>query len=243
MNEIVPPYFEIIVLIMEILKSINIGKPENVVVSGNRKMFSGIHKKPFQGKIFLDNLGFRGDGVADPNHHGGRDKAVCVYCMDHFSYWEKELNRELHPGAFGENMSVTGWTEKTVHIGDVFQIGEAQVQCTQPRQPCHKLNKVFDFQAMACRVQSTGFSGWYFRVIQPGWVESGVEITRVQEDPNRISVDKANDLMHKNKKHWQGIREILAVEALSDSWRETFNKRLVKGIPARDDQLRLQGFE
>jgi len=227
---------------MATLKSINIGKPERFIVSGNRKMFSGIHKKPVEEKIFLDNLGFRGDGVADVGIHGGRDKAVCVYSMDHYSFWEKELNREMRPGAFGENLSVTEWTEKSVHIGDIFQIGGAQVQCTQPRQPCHKLNKVFDFQAMACRVQTTGFSGWYFRVTQPGWVENGVEIIRVKENPKRISVDSANHLMHKNKKDWQGIRALLSVTALSDSWRETFEKRLLKGAPAKDDQLRLQGI-
>ncbi len=228
---------------MATLKSINIGKPENVTVSGNRKMFTGIHKKPVHDKIFLDNLGFRGDSVADPNHHGGRDKAVCVYCVEHFPFWAKELTREMLPGAFGENLSVSGWTEKSVHIGDVFQVGEAQVQCTQPRQPCHKLNKVFDFQPMACRVQTTGFSGWYFRVTQPGWVTPGVEISRVQEDPKRISVDTANDLMHKNKKDWERIREILSVEGLSASWRKTFDKRLASGSSAGNEQLRLQGFE
>jgi len=79
-------------------------------------------------------------------------------------------------------------------------------------------------------------------VTQPGWVTVGVEIIRVHEDPKRISVDVANNLMHKNKKDWQGIREILSVEALSDNWRETFGKRLLKDVPAREDQLRLQGF-
>ena len=227
---------------MATIKSINIGKPEKFVLSGNRKMFSGIQKKPVEGRIFLDNLGFRGDGVADPRFHGGRDKAVCVYCVDHYSFWEKELNQEIRNGAFGENLGVTGWTEKNVHIGDVFQIGEAKVQCTQPRQPCHKLNKVFDFQAMACRVQTTGFSGWYFRVIQPGWVTAGEEIIRVTEDPKQITVDMANDLMHTNKKDWQGIRDILSVSALSESWRETFEKRLSKGVPAGNDRLRLQGI-
>jgi MOSC domain-containing protein YiiM len=228
---------------MATLQSINIGKPDKIVISGNQKMFSGIIKKPAQGKIFLDNLGFRGDGVADPKFHGGRDKAVCVYCVDHYSFWKKELNREILPGAFGENLGVTEWTEKTVHIGDIFKVGEAKVQCSQPRQPCHKLNKKFNFQAMACRVQTTGYSGWYFRVTQPGWVTAGVEIIRVQEDPKRVSVETANDLMHKNKKDWRGINEILSVPALSDSWRETFEKRLSKGVPARDNQLRLEGFE
>jgi len=227
---------------MRTIQSINIALPRNVPVSGNKKIFSGINKKPVEGRIFLDRSGFQGDGVADHRFHGGEDKAVCVYCVDHFPFWEKELKRKLHYGAFGENLSVTGLTESRVHIGDTFKIGEAQVQCTQPRQPCHKLNKVFDFQEMACRVQTTGFSGHYMRVLQPGWVEAGEEIVSLQADPKEISVERANELMHKNKKDRDGIREILSVEALSESWRETFQKRLDKQSPENEDQLRLQGF-
>jgi MOSC domain-containing protein YiiM len=225
---------------MATIQSINIAVPENVLVSGNKKMFSGILKKPVQGRIFLGSSGFQGDGVADHRFHGGSDKAVCVYCVDHFPFWEKELKQELHFGAFGENLSVLGLTETRVHIGDTFKIGEVEVQCTQPRQPCHKLNKIFDFQGMACRVQTTGFSGYYLRVTKPGWVEANSEITRVQEDPKGISIERANDLMHKNKKDWEGIDEILSVAALSDSWRATFQKRLKEGT-IEDTQLRLKG--
>jgi len=222
---------------MTTLKSINIGKPEKLILLENRKIFSGIHKKSVQGKIFLDNLGFRGDGVADSRFHGGRDKAVCAYCTDHFPFWENELNREMQFGAFGENLSVSGWTEKLVHIGDIFKIGEAEVQCTQPRQPCHKLNKIFDFQGMACRVQTMGFSGYYLRVLKPGWVEANSGITRLQDGANKVSVQRANDLMSKNKKDWDGIREILSVEALSDDWRGIFHKRLDKQRTKNVDQL------
>lgn len=222
---------------MPTIQSINIAIPGNVVFPNNRKIFSGIQKKPVEGKIFLDKLGFRGDGVADNRFHGGGDKAVCVYCVDHFPFWEKELNRELNYGAFGENLSVTGATETKVHIGDIFKIGEAEVQCTQPRQPCHKLNKIFDFQGMACRVQTMGFSGYYLRVLKPGWVEANSGITRLQDGANKVSVETANYLMHKNKKDWDGIREILSLEALSDEWRETFQKRLEKQLAKNVDQL------
>ena len=225
---------------MPVIQSINIAIPGNVPVSGNKKIFSGIMKKPVKGRIFLDDSGFKGDGVADHRFHGGADKAVCVYCVDHFPFWEKELNRKLSFGAFGENLSVTGWVETEVHIGDTFKMGEAEVQCTQPRQPCHKLNKVFDFQKMACRVQTTGYSGYYLRVLKPGWVEAGERIVPLLKDPNGISIEKANDLMHKTKKDWEGIREILSVMALSDSWRETFQKRLREGT-VEDTQLRLKG--
>ena len=225
---------------MASIRSINIAIPAKVTVSGNKKMFSGILKKPVKEKIFLDTLGFRGDGVADDRFHGGGDKAVCAYCVDHYPFWKKELDREMHFGAFGENLSVTEWAETKVHIGDTFRIGEAEVQCTQPRQPCHKLNKVFDFQAMACRVQTTGFSGYYLRVLKPGWVEPGTEMVLLNQDPARISVHRANDLMHNNKKDWEGIREILSVQALSDSWQATFQKRLKTGSP-EDTRLRLKG--
>jgi len=227
---------------MPTIQSINIAIPGNVRLSNNRKIFSGIQKKPVRGKIFLDILGFRGDGVADNRFHGGGDKAVCVYCADHFPFWEKELKREMNYGAFGENLSMTGLTESKVHIGDIFKIGEAEVQCTQPRQPCHKLNKIFEFQGMACRVQTTGFSGYYLRVLKSGWVEANSRVSRLQEGAKSISVERANVLMHKNKKDWDGIREILSLEALSDDWRETLQKRLEKQLVNNAGQLRLKGF-
>ncbi len=222
------------------IQSINIGKPSQVSLANDRKLFSGIQKQPVKEKVYLDTLGFKGDGVADPRHHGGEDKAVCVYCIDHFPFWEKELKRKLPIGIFGENLSVTGLNETKVHIGDIFRIGEAEVQCSQPRQPCHKLNKVFDLQAMACRVQTSGFSGYYLRVIKPGWVEPGAKIFLIEKGEKQISIEAANDLMHKNKSDVDGIQAILSVDALSDSWRQTFQNRLDKKAPV-NEQLRLKG--
>ncbi|NIP99508.1 MAG: MOSC domain-containing protein [Nitrospinaceae bacterium] len=203
-------------------------------------MVSAILKRPVGGRIFLDSLGFEGDGSADLRHHGGADKAVCAYCLDHYPFWEQELKRSLEPGAFGENLSLQGLPETEVHIGDIFQIGEARIQCSQPRQPCHKLNKVFGRQDMACRVQTTGFSGYYFRVLQTGWVTPGDPVDRVTRDPAGISVDEANTLMHENKNDGDGLRRILSVPALSESWRETFERRLDKA-KASASSRRLKG--
>ena len=208
--------------------SVNIALPEKVSLDGRRKVLSGIFKKPVTGKIFLDVLGLQGDGSADPVHHGGPDKAVCAYPADYFPYWEKVTGKKLSYGAFGENLSLTGLSETKIHIGDVFSLGEAEVQCSQPRQPCHKLNKIFEFQEMACRIQKTGFSGWYFRVLKPGWVEPGVALKLVAQGDRRVTVDAANDLRHNNKKDIEKLREILIIAALSDSWREYFSKALAK---------------
>jgi MOSC domain-containing protein YiiM len=151
-----------------------------------------------------------------------------VYPADYFPYWEKVTGKKLSYGAFGENLSLTGLPETKIRIGDVFSLGEAEVQCSQPRQPCHKLNKIFEFQEMACQVQKTGFSGWYFRVLKPGWVEPGVPLKLIKQGDRGVTVDAANGLRHKDKNHIDKLREILSIDALSDSWREYFNKALAR---------------
>lgn len=197
-----------------------------MTLSGQRKIRSAIFKKPVKGKIFLDYLGFEGDSVADPIHHGGQDKAVCVYPFAHFPFWESELSTQLLPGAFGENLTDDGLTEKEVCIGDIFRIGEAEVQCSQPRQPCHKLVKIFDCPAMARKIQETGFSGYYMRVIKRGWMEPGLAVKRVHGDSARVSVEEANALMYRDKNNYEKTLEILQIDSLSSSWREIFEKRL-----------------
>jgi len=220
--------------------SINIGLPGEVLIDGKGSMKSGIMKKPVTHKVRLDTLGFEGDGVQEKSIHGGPDKAVCVYCFEHYSYWEEELSRKLSPGAFGENLTVSGLAEDTVHIGDVFRTGEAEVQITQPRQPCHKLNKVFGLKEMACKVQTTGYSGFYLRVLKPGWVGPGDEMVRLKS--GSFSVTAANQLMHGADRHdHQKIEEIVSLPYLSEAWRETFQKRLLKEDTGKR-QKKLSGF-
>jgi MOSC domain-containing protein YiiM len=174
----------------------------------------------------MDEQGLLGDGCADKVHHGGPDNAICVYSLDHFPFWEREVGRKLSPGAFGENLSISNLDETGVHIGDIFRMGEAEVQVSQPRQPCHKLNKVFRYQAMACKVQTTGYSGFYMRVLKPGWVEPGMMLELVHADPDIFSIESAHYLLHNSGNEHESIQQILAVDALSDSWRAKFRKRL-----------------
>ncbi len=207
--------------------SLNIGLPSAVTYNGTKVMVSAIMKKPVTEKMFLDKLGFAGDGSADRIHHGGADKAVCVYCHDHYAYWEKELSRKLEPAAFGENLTVAGLVEDNVRIGDIFKIGEATVQCTQPRQPCHKLNKIFGLPEMAAYVQQTGYTGYYLRVLTPGWVSPGDKIELLQSGAEEFSITAANQLMHgRDKWDFERIRKIISLKFLSISWLETFRERL-----------------
>jgi len=206
--------------------SVNVGKPETIHWGENRKMRSSLMRKPIIGKIFVDAMGFAGDKVADPVHHGGPDKAVCLYSADHFPYWENELSIEFKPAAFGENVTLKGLVEKDVCIGDVFRWGEVELQVTQPRQPCIKLNRRFNHPQFLKMVRDAGKTGFYCRVLKQGWVETGQPFERIKKDSAGFSIEDANHLMYFDKKAVSKIQEILALQSLSESWREFFQNRL-----------------
>jgi len=171
-------------------------------------------------------MGFAGDKVADPVHHGGPDKAVCLYSADHFPYWESQLSVEFKPGVFGENVTLKGLVEKDVCIGDVFLLGEVKLQVTQPRQPCVKLNRRFNHPKFLQMVRDAGKTGFYCRVLNNGWVETGQPLELNQKDPVGFSIEAANHLMYFDKKATSRIQEILSLQSLSESWREFFQNRL-----------------
>ena len=207
------------------LLSLNIGLPKEVTYGG-KVIHTGINKKQVKEPVYLSFVKFNGDGQADLVHHGGVDKAVCVYTGDHYPYWEKELNQDLVYGAFGENITVSGMREEDVCIGDTFELGQAIVQVTQPRQPCFKLAKKYNIPKLPLYFQETGYTGFYFRVLKEGWVSSVDTLKRLQSDPKGVSVAFANRIMHKEKQNIEGVKRILEVNALSSSWRKSFEKRI-----------------
>ncbi|EOO27183.1 cytoplasmic protein [Bacillus cereus BAG1X2-3] len=207
------------------LLSLSIGLPKEVTYGG-KVINTGINKKQVKEPVYLSFVKFNGDGQADLVHHGGVDKAVCVYTGDHYPYWEKELNQDLVYGAFGENITVSGMREEDVCIGDTFELGEAIVQVTQPRQPCFKLAKKYNIPKLPLYFQETGYTGFYFRVLKEGWVSSVDTLKRLQSDPKGVSVAFANRIMHKEKQNIEGVKRILEVNALSSSWRKSFEKRI-----------------
>ena len=211
---------------MFLIASINIGIPREVTYAKGRKIKTSLKRTPVKEKVFLDLMGFEGDQVADPVDHGGRDKAVCGYPANHYSIWKEELSRNMPPASFGENLTIEGLTEDRIHIGDIFRIGEAEVQCTQPRQPCHKLTKIFRFPKLASRIQTLGYCGYYFRVLKQGWLQAGMTVERIHSDKEKISVRDAHYLMYRDKENYEAIEKLMAHPALSESWKYSFSKRL-----------------
>lgn len=205
--------------------SMNTGQPQMTSYQ-NKQISTGIYKQPVNNALFLSFTNLEGDGQADLKHHGGRDKAVCVYPYEHYSYWKNELQTELEFGAFGENLTTRGLLETQVSIGDIFKLGEAVVQVSQPRQPCYKLSARYNVPDMPLKVQETGYTGFYFRVLQEGMVSPSAGLTLLSRHPMAITLSFANRIMHHDKDHYEAIKTILEVEELSTSWRNTFLKRL-----------------
>ena len=137
----------------------------------DRAWTTGIFKTPVDGPVHLSSLGFTGDGQADLTVHGGPDKAVCVYSADHYPGWRHALGLDPFTfGAFGENLTIDGLDEQQVCIGDVWSVGDALVQVSQPRQPCWKLAMKWRRRTLTDEVVVSGRTGWYFRVQHEGLV-------------------------------------------------------------------------
>lgn len=206
-----------------IVGSLNIGLPRREILHG-KEYFTGIVKQPVPGPVRLTRAGFDGDGVGDGKHHGGPDKAVCVYNLEHYGYWEKTLRMPLPVAAFGENVTVSGLPETEVCIGDVFRLGTALVQVSQPRQPCTTLAARFGRSDLVKLVVDAGRTGFYLRVLEEGIVKQGDELVPVDRDARAVTVAFANRVYHHDRKDREGIEKVLSVTALSASWRESFEK-------------------
>ncbi len=209
------------------LLAVSCGLPRAVHWRG-QTIRTGIFKKPVEGRVEARSHGLEGDGQADLSVHGGIDKAVYAYDDSSAEYWRRELGRpELGPGAFGENLTLVGWPESRVHIGDRFRIGGAIFEVSQPRQPCLKLGLRFDDPSFPKRFLASRRVGFYLRVLEAGSIEAGDAITKLREDPTRLSIPELVGLwLDRGKAPIADLERALSVEALAAAWREPLRESL-----------------
>lgn len=189
---------------------------------------SAIDKHPLPAKVWIGELGLAGDEQGDPRVHGGPDKAVHHYPFDHYPAWRGELGRLPRlrvPGAFGENVSTRGLDEGNVCLGDRFRLGTALLEVSQGRQPCWKLNDRFGVPDMARRVQSSGRTGWYYRVLQPGSAAAG-DLLRLEARPHPDwPLRRLGALLSDRVLARESLEPALALP-LVPSWRKLLERRL-----------------
>lgn len=205
--------------------SLNVGKPVTVDYLG-KDLSTGIYKQPAEGPLFLSTLNFEGDGQADPVNHGGVDKAVCAYPSEHYPYWERSLGKQMEYAAFGENLTLRGMLEDRVCIGDVYRIGDTVVQVSQPRYPCFKLSQKHGAKDMPARVLNTGYSGFYFRVLEEGNVRADSAVAQLESHASGITVLDVLQMMKDGRKDERRLSRMLEIDVLSTSLKEQFGKWL-----------------
>jgi MOSC domain-containing protein YiiM len=211
--------------------SLNTGLPREVTWHG-RSVTTAIYKQPVEGRVSLRKFNLDGDRQADLSVHGGKNKAVYCYPLAHYDYWKQQLpNHELPIAIFGENFTTDDLLEPSVHLGDQFSVGSAEVIVTQPRLPCYKLGVRFRSDDMVWRFLASGRTGFYLAVTHEGDVGAGDELKMIARDPNAVPISEITRLyIAKRYNHDDVIsaRRTLLVEALPDSWKEYFRERLQK---------------
>ncbi|ASS74159.1 hypothetical protein CIG75_03585 [Tumebacillus algifaecis] len=208
---------------MEVVR-VSVGRPQSLTHNG-QTLKSAIDKQAVAERVFLSRVNFEGDEQADLVHHGGPDKAVCAYPDEHYAYWEETLGVKLPANAFGENLTLRGLPESEVRIGDTFQIGEAVLQVCQPRIPCGKINMRTGVPNFVKKFKESGFTGYYLRVLQEGFVEANPQIRRLERGKG-LSIEAINRVLFQEQQSIAMLKSIIADEVLADSLRDHLTRQL-----------------
>lgn len=207
--------------------SIQVGLPKTLyggetANSTEKPWTTGIFKTAVYGSVWLDKLNLDGDAQADLSVHGGSHKAINVYPSEHYPYWKQELHLSDMPyGAFGENFTTCGLLEDEVCIGDVFKVGEVVVQVSQPRQPCWKIERRWGVKDFSLRMKQTGKTGWYFRVLKEGYVETGNAFTLMERSFPQWTVAMAYVIRRNRMTDVKAAQALAQCPALSPRWQES----------------------
>ena len=211
------------------LVSLNIGLPREVAWHG-RTVITGIFKEATGERLPLRKLNLDGDGQADLSAHGGEHKAVYCYPVEHYEYWRNELpGRDLPMGVFGENFTTSGLLENSIHVGDRFCVGSAEVVVTQPRLPCYKLGIRFHSDDMVKHFLASARTGFYLAVTREGEVAAGDEIKPLSLDPKAVPVSEITRLYLTKRFDADdvvSIRQALSLADLPGGWKNYFRERL-----------------
>jgi len=220
---------------MRRLLSVNVGLPRDVTWSG-KTVRTGIWKSPVEGRRMVCKLNILGDGQGDLTGHGGEQRAVFVYQMESYHYWERFLGRnDFVHGQFGENFTVEGLSDDEVCIGDQYRIGDAIFEVSQPRVTCYRIGIRMNEPRMAALLVAHHRPGFYFRVLQEGEVGAGDDIVKMVDGPERITVAEVDGLLYLPEHSRKELQRALRVPALSKGWQGSFQAMLQQGLSSKTE--------
>src|ERR1700759_2686141 len=208
------------------LLSVNVGMPKHVPWQG-KTVFTGVFKDPVSGPRRVGKLNVEGDGQGDLAGHGGEQRAVFVYQMDSYRYWERELGRDdFVCGQFGENFTVEGLGDDEVCIGDRYRIGTATFEVSQPRVTCYRVGIRMNDPRIPALLVSHRRPGFYFRVLDEGEVQAGDDILKLSSGPEQMPVAEVDALLYLPGHERQALLRALRIPALSPGWQASFRALL-----------------
>lgn len=208
-----------------LVEGVYVGKPARLP-DGRR---SAIQKHAVSGAVLLGETGLDGDRVADTRFHGGPEQALHHYPAEHYARWAAEFPQiaaALVPGSIGENLSTFGLTESNVHIGDVFRWGEAEIEVSQPRMPCIKINARYGVEGLTERVMEDGLCGWYCRVRRTGLVAAGQPLELLARPEHSISLAEFWATQNAHRPGLEQLARVAQAPGLADKWRRKFQQRM-----------------
>ncbi len=189
---------------------------------------TGIFKEPVRGPVWLDTDGFAGDHQADRRVHGGPEKAVHLFPVEHYRRLRARFPSAaggLVAGAMGENLTSQGLDEGAVGIGDVFALGSAELQVSQPRSPCWKIDVRHGVEGMAAFIEAEGMAGWYFRVLRPGRVQPGDTLVRIARNPDPVSLKCFWEVRKATRPSLALLRRVADTPGLTPDWQRRLLQR------------------
>lgn len=214
---------------MKIL-STNIAKPTSITWNG-KELTTGIFKKPTDTSIYLEKEGVKGDEVTDKKVHGGLFKACYIFSHEHYPYWKNKYpGLDWNYGMFGENLTVSGLNEKSINVGDIYEVGDALVQVTQPREPCFKFGIKFGTQNVLKEFITYGFSGTYVRILKEGVVKNGDPFKLIEQAKSSLTTWQLFDVLFSKNKNKELIKLAIENEALPLKKREKIKNFLKLNI-------------
>ena len=201
---------------------------------------SAIEKTAVCGNAVLTPTGLEGDDVADHRFHGGSERALHYYPTEHYQFWRHHWQAlklptsttPLQPGAFGENLSLEGFMETDVCVGDRFQLGEVLLEVSEPRCPCHKINSRFGYEQLALLVQLTGRSGWFFRVIKEGVIKPTDTLELVERDARRLTLAECMKILYGQSQSSSDLQRLIDHPKLTEVWKSHARRWLETGQTA-----------
>ncbi|MFJ8632452.1 MOSC domain-containing protein [Streptomyces sp. NPDC093568] len=224
--------------------AVNVGKPANVPWQG-RVVYTGVWKRPVRGPVMARRLNLDGDGQGDTQGHGGEQRAVLVYQIESYRYWQRHFRRDDFTfGQFGENLTVDGLPDDEVCVGDRYRIGEAEFEVTQPRVTCYRVGLRMGEPELPALLVSHHRPGFYMRVIQEGHIQAGDTITKTRTGPGALSVADIDALLYLPGRDPDMLRRALNIPALSPGWQGSFRELLAAadGPGLADDGPAWDGF-